>query len=558
MCVPVGRIRRDKRRIRHLLCRCVQADNLLQAGGTRVTAQTNIFQRGLRPCAVMSGGCAHVCQPLVDPDFRNQLTYRVNSVTIVGFFSSQRPTNLTKAFTTNHPVKFHHRWQQHSVRQTVRNMVVVTVLAAGAYFAAFYIPMLSSGTSSTTEDREFDYLFHYRADQDMPGREEVLHLAEEMGVTVTRYAQQSGAVLAYDGYADVVSEGPLGATYDVVYCEETASDVFLSESAWNILTGDDLDLEPGTVATVYDRNGDSSGAGNSISLVTNHLTGEQLAVTPAEPLRSTSLLGYRVLDDGDYARITQGLPDEWREVVAVFDVEDEEDTYFFARALFDEIVDRSGPEVALFDGWDPVVRDRYLAEKGYYFLDPAHLEPNGFSPIEYDQRDSSAFRVHWKYMPSFRVLDRADFVTTMAVFLMLFLFIAIVCFAAVLVIGYTRCLTIALNNRQVFEDLRRLGATPHYLYQVVRGQVSRVFFVPGLTGTTLIYAFYMLILYFNGDPLGFSAGELAGMGNCLLLVAALSLLLYGFYRFTLGHVCRMVGVDPASRKRDGRRLAAGK
>lgn len=55
-------------------------------------------------------------------------------------------------------------------RQTVRNMVVVTVLAAGAYFAAFYIPMLSSGTSSTTEDREFDYLFHYRADQDMPGR----------------------------------------------------------------------------------------------------------------------------------------------------------------------------------------------------------------------------------------------------------------------------------------------------------------------------------------------------------------------------------------------------
>ncbi len=93
-------------------------------------------------------------------------------------------------------------------RQTVRNMVVVTVLAAGAYFAAFYIPMLSSGTSSTTEDREFDYLFHYRADQDMPGREEVLHLAEEMGVTVTRYAQQAGAVLAYDGYADVVSEGP--------------------------------------------------------------------------------------------------------------------------------------------------------------------------------------------------------------------------------------------------------------------------------------------------------------------------------------------------------------
>ncbi|GAA6522962.1 ABC transporter permease [Lawsonibacter asaccharolyticus] len=432
-------------------------------------------------------------------------------------------------------------------RQTVRNMVVVTVLAAGAYFAAFYIPMLSSGTSSTTEDREFDYLFHYRADQDMPGREEVLHLAEEMGVTVTRYAQQAGAVLAYDGYADVVSEGPLGATYDVVYCEETASDVFLSESAWNILTGDDLDLEPGTAATVYDRNGDSSGAGNSISLVTNHLTGEQLAVTPAEPLRSTSLLGYRVLDDGDYARITQGLPDEWREVVAVFDVEDEEDTYFFARALFDEIVDRSGPEVALFDGWDPVVRDRYLAEKGYYFLDPAHLEPNGFSPIEYDQRDSSNFRNSWKYMPRFRVLDQADFTTTMAVFLMLFVFVSIVCFAAMVVILFTRCMTIAMTNARVYDDLRHLGASSAFLRRTVKGQISRVFFVPLCTGTLLIYAFFAMILYFNSGS--FTPGELAGLANCALVVLVLSLFLYGMYRFTLGRVCSALSIRSSSRPR---------
>ena len=59
----------------------------------------------------------------------------------------------------------------------------------------------------------------------------------------------------------------------------------------------------------------------------------------------------------------------------------------------------------------------------------------GHNPVYFFSRQASAFRVHWKYMPSFRVLDRADFVTTMAVFLMLFLFIAIVCFAAVLVIG---------------------------------------------------------------------------------------------------------------------------
>ena len=163
----------------------------------------------------------------------------------------------------------------------------------------------------------------------------------------------------------------------------------------------------------------------------------------------------------------------------------------------DEIVDRSGPEVALFDGWDPVVRDRYLAEKGYYFLDPAHLEPNGFSPIEYDQRDSSNFRNSWKYMPRFRVLDQADFTTTMAVFLMLFVFVSIVCFAAMVVILFTRCMTIAMTNARVYDDLRHLGASNAFLRRTVKGQISRVFFVPLCTGTLLIYAFFAMILYFN-------------------------------------------------------------
>ena len=445
-------------------------------------------------------------------------------------------------------------------RQTVRNMLVITVLLAGAYFASFYTPMLSAGNTLQVERRPYDYAYHYRADQELPGQGEVEQLAEEYGVTITGWKQQPMAVLAVDGEEHVEKEGPMGATWEAVYREQLHGDTFLSESAYRTLTGQDIQLEPGTVVGVFDDEGSSNGMmGNEISLVTNMVTGAQLEVTPVEPVLCYDLLfGCRVLDDGDYANITQGLTPQWQEQQVFFNVEDVDGTYDFAKALFNAIVDRSGPEVEVGDYYDPVEKAQAEAAGEPYAYAPQFVEEHGMEPIRYDQRDSSAFRVHWKYMPSFRVLDRADFVTTMAVFLMLFLFIAIVCFAAVLVIGYTRCLTIALNNRQVFEDLRRLGATPHYLYQVVRGQVSRVFFVPGLTGTTLIYAFYMLILYFNGDPLGFSAGELAGMGNCLLLVAALSLLLYGFYRFTLGHVCRMVGVDPASRKRDGRRLAAGK
>ena len=44
--------------------------------------------------------------------------------------------------------------------------------------------------------------------------------------------------------------------------------------------------------------------------------------------------------------------------------------------------------------------------------------------------DSSQFRTDWKYMPQFTILDQTELVKTMAVFLMLFVFIALVCFAA--------------------------------------------------------------------------------------------------------------------------------
>ena len=69
-----------------------------------------------------------------------------------------------------------------------------------------------------------------------------------------------------------------------------------------------------------------------------------------------------------------------------------------------------------------------------------------------------------------------------------------------MVISFTRCMTIAMANAQVYEDLRHLGAPRTYLYRSVKGQVSRVFRTPILVGTVLVYAFYTLMMYGNGDP----------------------------------------------------------
>lgn len=419
-------------------------------------------------------------------------------------------------------------------RQTVRNMLVITVLIAGSYFAAFYTPMLGTGSAMSFRQRPTDYAYHWRADQDIPGEAEVRALAEQYGVTITSWAQAPMIRLGTDGYEHVETEGVLGTTWDAQYRELLASDLFLSESSYEALTGESLDLPPGVVAGIFDADGSGQGVfGGGATLLTNPITGKTLSVTPGEGLRNVMLFGRYVMNDQDYAAMSQGLTADWQESIALFNVEHCSETYAFAKALFYEIVDRSGPEVARMDSWDPVRRQQSLDAGEPYLFDPGNLSEHGFPEIDYSQRDSSAFRMYWQYMPQFRVLDQADFVKTTAVFLMLFIFIAILCFAAVIVIAYTRSMTLALASAQVYEDLRKLGASGAYLRRCIRGQLSRVWGVPIAIGTVLILAFYTMILYFNGDPAAITASEAAGLGNCALLVLAFSAFFYLLYRLTL-------------------------
>lgn len=418
-------------------------------------------------------------------------------------------------------------------RQTVNHMLVMSLLIAGAYFASFYTPMLSTGAMMGYDSRPVDYAYHYRGDQRLPTKQEVEALAQEYGVTITSWAEAPMARLAVDGYAHVETQGPVGVTWESKYREVLCSELLLSQPAYTALTGEEVGLLPGEISGIFDAEGSGQAVfSDDATLVTNYLTGERLSVTPIEPRKHDILFGRFVMNDADYKKLTAGLPDSWQETMVFFNVADCENSYDFAKALFNRIVDASGPEVAVIDAWDPVGRDRDMKETGSYWPDE--------SPVSYDQRDSSEFRLYWQYMPQFRVMDKADYIRTLAVFLILFIFIAIICFAAVFVIAFTRCMTIALISHQVYEDMRKLGASNAFLCDSIRGQVSKVFLVPALTGTCLIYGFYAMILYFNDNRL--SVQELAGMAACLMLIAAVSGLLYGVYRFTLHRVCRVLKV----------------
>lgn len=430
-----------------------------------------------------------------------------------------------------------HSMMKFQGRQTVRNMLVITVLLAGAYFAAFYTPMLGTSAILETEQRPIDYAFHYRADQRMLTRPDIERMAAEEGVTITSWQETDFVNLGQDGQK-FIDDG--GGKYHYEYSPLLQGGNYISERNFNLMSGQSIDIQPGQYGAVLAKDGSGD---HYISTDTTRLTN----MVSRKTLK-TSFQGYvyddmmaakfYIMDDSDYAAITADLTNEWKEKLIYFNVKHALETYHFAKRLYNGIIDHSGPECEISSYFNRVGNFAAM-EVG----DPSWQDAKEKDGLSYAARNTLEFKMQWKYAPQFRVLDRSDFMSNFAVFFMLFVFIAIICFAAVLVIGFTRCMTIAINNRQVYDDLKHLGAGPNYLYHSVRGQVSKVFGVPALVGTVMIYVLYVMIMYFNDQLL--TPTEMTGLMNCLLVVAGLSTLLWGFYRYTLRKVCKMLNVKKA-------------
>lgn len=109
------------------------------------------------------------------------------------------------------------------------------------------------------------------------------------------------------------------------------------------------------------------------------------------------------------------------------------------------------------------------------------------------------------------------------------------------VICYTRCQTIAINNRYIFDDLKRLGASPAFLNREVRIQCKRVYHTPAVVGMTMMFLLYFMIMYAN-DEIGLST-ELAGMAACAFVLVLIMLLIYLVYRKTVTIMRRELRFD---------------
>lgn len=434
-------------------------------------------------------------------------------------------------------------------RQTVNNMLVVTVLIAGGLFAAFYAPMLGTSASMNYDSMAFDYGIHYpqAMKASVPDEERISAMARDSGLDgIKDYRMVETAILAVSGQREIEEEN---GKFHYEYFRRNGMEKFLSESSYNALSEASVNVSRGKYAAINppDQNG-SYMLPTDADYITNMVTGQELPITFSGYIADSMLgdRGYYILDDEDYRLITEGLTEKWMEETVFFNADgtdgtDDEDSYEFSRKFFDTFVDvfAHSPE-----------SKRYLIYDNYDFLSEAEADASRHTyeeylsaelgGLSYEKRDSSDFRMYWMYMPQSRTLDSQEFMKTMAVFLMIFIFIALICLAVSMIICHTRSLTIAINNRYVFDALRRLGASPSFLLKEATGQCSKVFAVPAVVGASAMYLLYGLIMYANDDQI--SMNEIMGMGVCLGVVVAVVLVIYLIYRLTLRQMCRMLDI----------------
>lgn len=425
-------------------------------------------------------------------------------------------------------------------KQTVNSLLVTTVLIAGGCFGIFYLPMLGTGTSMTIEQREYDYSWFWPSDQNLPSEEEIQTLAKEHKVQIADWKECPYLSLAVDSNMMIDNDD---GSFSWKYYEIASEGHFLSESDFNKISGQNLSVEPGEYYAVTNREETSYRIVDNSTRFTNMATREVLPVSFKGFVHFEQLgaLYVGILDDGDFQKISQGLTPKWQGTMAFFNSEGK-DSYPFARAFYEKIVASFDDDSISTGLYDPV---EYLMTEGYtndYF---GASYRNADERLDRSQLDSADFRMFWNYMPQFRVLDSTEQLNTFSVFMMTFLFIGIVCFTAALVISYTRCQTLALNNAYVFYDLKRLGASPEYLSRELRRQAGPVFKIPAVVGMSCMVLLYGMMLYANDNR--YTQSEIAGFLVCLEVIAVIALLFYAVFLKTLSGLRRQLEIHSSTR-----------
>lgn len=426
-------------------------------------------------------------------------------------------------------------------RQTVRNMCVIVLLVFGGLFTVNYVPVISATVQETVKSMEKDFLFTYPSKDQQITKQEIEKLAEEHRVSIKDYYEMSGISLILDGTTDITDKR---GKVTEIYEKQLWSTMFYKASDIEQIVGKKVDVKQGRFRRIVRSSRAVDGEREKI-IVTDPVT---LQETPFQYdgyvmmynslIRSVFDGNNIVLNDKDYDSYFSHLDMNYKYQTVSFNVTDWEASYKFASELKNQIIQRTPKENAVVADYDWFAAKKNEEQGKSYFMNEEY--PPGVGSLKLSP-DNSQLSSTWRYYPDFRVLQDQDMIKNMAVMLMLFIYIAIVCMAAVGIIAYTRGLSIAMNYRQIFVDLRRLGANRNYILFCIKGQLRKVFFYPFLVGVVLC-TFFILMIFMANDGV-VSHSEMTAFGIDLLIYAGIFGYIYVVYYAAFSKFKKIVGVE---------------
>lgn len=454
--------------------------------------------------------------------------YMIMSHAIIYSKKGRNPRKYYKNIISTNMMRF-------SGRQTVKNMCVITFLIAGGVFAAFYGPTMMTNLLVDIKNTAIDYAFYYKGSEDQISKDEIYSLANDHEVSIKDYDEVDAISLITNGYYRDYDENNM-LIED--YMEKMQYNEFFSESDFNRVSGQNIDVAKGEYYKII-----AEGATEYVWEKWDDLDTITHPVTEkSEKIKYAGTASFRpflkeyqdkyVISDEDYSKLSKELPLDKHDKFVLFNVENYEETYAFAKDLKEEIINRSSEDVAVTISYDEYEK-MAVNERGidYWFED---------TKLDLSPDDTQLF-MNWKYYPMFKPLDRQDTFKNMAVFIMLFTYIAIICLAATAIIAYTRAVTIGLDNKQLFSDIKKLGAKNEYIEKNIKKQLAKIFIYPTIIGSTFTYMMYLTVFYGNSGG-NISQGEFLGLGVGLVIILIVILFMFIIYKFSLEKVKRIAEI----------------
>lgn len=376
-------------------------------------------------------------------------------------------------------------------KQTVRNMLVLTLMITAGLFALFY-PVTILVSQQEIKKTPIDFSIPYPLSENQITRNDIAKLANEYQEKVVNYqeivfsrllcgfiernADDNGKI-----YAELIEQDK--------FCE------FINESTYNQVGNQSLKVPEGSYYHIVDSDTRESfwEKYSDLQSVMNSVTGEKKKLHYMGTAENPALYGVGtwnkryVLNDKDYKKLTQSLTPENQVKQILFHVAERENSFQFSKALYLAILEKASENMAVSEGYDEWQEKKALLRQEEYFEgERLELVPS-----------NSELMYVWKYYPYLSVYMESIFLKNAMVYFLLFFYVAVICLLSAGLSAYTRAITVGINCKSLFLSLKRLGANNQYIQRCIDSQLKKIFVLPMVISSILIYSFKLSMTYFN-------------------------------------------------------------